>query len=74
MKKIVKSTTYYDAEYIGTFKRGNREFVKVAFTNRQWNGHTAERDIPMENVIEICRVKTKFEKWIIKLWKKLFTK
>ena len=72
MKFLVESKYYKNAEYVCTFKRNNIEYITIKFSNL-YNPYLGfiTKDIPMKDVIKIFRVKTKFEKKIIKLWNKL---
>lgn len=78
MKWLVQARGYRTAVLVKKFSIGQREYVRVRFTNLTYprfygydpDDHV-ERNIRMSEVVRIYRVKTKIEKWFIRQIKKL---
>ena len=72
---IVRTTMYKDAEYLYTFNLKGKDYVRVRWSNQQYpmNMGFPEKTIPMTDVVKFIRCKTKFERWLIKTIKRIFT-
>jgi len=69
-----KNNTLADARYVGTFKRGDKEYYKVAHMNityygsKQCNNIHPELEIPKNVVVGLIRIPSKFEKKVKKFF------